>query len=230
MGYQLPNTGRDYQPHEVVSALQKAIRRSQPEKAVYWAVELQKSGLDVWCWNRLKEILSEDIGPADRYLPATINALAETAAAEKKRNGGGGLQLVHAVILMATAPKTRLVAQAAIHASSDQHERLEIPDEALDKHTRRGLKMGRGIEHFLTEAALLVPPPEDLEGFYEALHDEYMAERRRRIAKDPTLPQNPWVAKKSRKGGNEDWIPPSQKQIDFDPETGEIEEDTVGKT
>jgi len=35
------------------------------------------------------------------------------------------------------------------------------PDHALDKHTRRGKRMGRGIEHFRTEGAKLVPSATD---------------------------------------------------------------------
>ena len=33
----------------------------------------------------------------------------------------------------------------------------EIPDIAFDKHTTRGKKMGRGSEHFLNEASIVIP-------------------------------------------------------------------------
>ena len=37
----------------------------------------------------------------------------------------------------------------------NSEERLEIPDYALDKHTYRGKKMGRGLDHFFAEGAKL---------------------------------------------------------------------------
>ena len=35
----------------------------------------------------------------------------------------------------------------------------EMPDFALDQHTLEGRKLGRGLDHFRQEGALLVPPP-----------------------------------------------------------------------
>ena len=35
----------------------------------------------------------------------------------------------------------------------------EIPGYALDMHTMKGKAMGRGLEHFRSEGAKLVPPP-----------------------------------------------------------------------
>jgi hypothetical protein len=35
-----------------------------------------------------------------------------------------------------------------------------VPDWALDQHTARGKRLGRGLTHFLTEGARLIPPPE----------------------------------------------------------------------
>ncbi|MGX7156598.1 hypothetical protein ACWOC7_15575, partial [Enterococcus rivorum] len=36
----------------------------------------------------------------------------------------------------------------------------EVPDIALDKHTTRGMEMGRGSEHFLHEASKVIPQAE----------------------------------------------------------------------
>lgn len=191
MSRDLPDTLRGYQPHEVVSAMQKAIRRSQVKEANYWAVELHNSGYTAWLWKRLDEILSEDIGPADRYLPAQIAALRDTCMGLAKK-GGGNLQVVHAVTLMATAKKSRLVCRIAISENSDHHERYEIPDEALDRHTRRGRQMGRGVDHFLDEAAKLIDPPADVEAHLAEVDREYAEHRRRLIRRDATLPNNPW--------------------------------------
>jgi len=94
-------------------------------------VELYESGHPGWLWNRLQEIAVEDIGPADRDLPATIRTLREWSDTKRKAKKGGGMEAVQATILLATARKSRLAALMVIEALSDHADRLEIPDEAL---------------------------------------------------------------------------------------------------
>lgn len=159
--YYSQRTVRGYLTHEVVSALQKAIRRCQPELAVYWAVELDRSsstgGMQVW--NRLAIITSEDIGLAEPDLPATIAALFETWKQQRARNSAAHperLMLVHAVLLLARARKSRMV-DHAVHAMYTTNETLyEIPDEARDMHTAAGRRLRRGSDHWYEEAAVLV--------------------------------------------------------------------------
>ena len=143
-----------------VSALQKAIRRSHTDDALYWATELSEGGYPGYLWRRLKVILSEDIGIAEPDLPATIHALHSTWEAQRKEKGGtGSLATMHAVALMATAKKSRLVNHALIHhCAADRDAYRDPPDWALDQHTRRGRQMGRGIAHFFNEAAQLADP------------------------------------------------------------------------
>jgi len=50
---------------EVVSALQKSIRRGDEEGALYWSLELSESSFGQYLWRRLLIIASEDIGLAD---------------------------------------------------------------------------------------------------------------------------------------------------------------------
>ena len=64
---------------EVVSALQKAIRRCQVDDALYWAVDMYLTGYDEYCRKRLRIMASEDVGPAEP-LPATVDALYHTYA------------------------------------------------------------------------------------------------------------------------------------------------------
>jgi hypothetical protein len=201
-----------------VSALQKAIRRSQPEPAVYWGFELWKSGYDNWAWSRMREIASEDIGIADRTLPANLAALEETSRLENKKKGGsaGALQFVQAVLLLATAEKSRLVALMAIVNDSDHAPRLEIPDEALDKHTRRGRALGRGFDHFINEAAKLEDPPSESE--INRLEGSF---RRCRIAigeKAPDLPSNPWKANGKDDAPVDSWLPDEEPKGDVQEE------------
>lgn len=72
---------------------------------------------------------------------------------------------MHACALVATSPKSRLIDHTCV-VHFRAHTRREIPDETLDKHTARGKTMGRGFEHFFTEAARL-DPPSTIEDRYE---------------------------------------------------------------
>ena len=144
---------------EVVSALQKAIRRCQVDDALYWAVDMYLTGYDEYCWKRLKVIASEDIGPAEPHLPATLAALYQTYTELKKKKDPHDpqkLQFVHAVLLVASARKSRVVDHALIHHFVNHAQlKREIPDCALDKHTLRGKQMGRGFDHFFAEGGRL---------------------------------------------------------------------------
>lgn len=161
----MPTTVRGYDAAEVVSALQKCIRRGLDDDAIYWAVELERSGLGAWCWKRLRVITSEDVGLAWPEGPAVIAALHATYldlkrnAAKPPKQRPWRLVLVHAVLLLARAPKSRLVDVAQIVAFRDD-ERRELPDVAIDRHTARGKRAGRGWEHFWTEGAQLHPHAE----------------------------------------------------------------------
>lgn len=213
-GYTHPPTRRGYQVHEVVSALQKAIRRSQVKEAVYWALEMHSSSHKSWCWNRLQTICSEDIGLADRYLPAQIATLR---AWSEKAKEGGGMELAHAVQLLATAPKSRVACWMVLETVSDHHERLEIPDEALDQHTRRGLRMGRGTEHFLEEAQTLVDPDDAAQadgwdGMDEKMaHLEVEAREHWRIVHAGTPEEKAQLPDNPRRKRDESWVPPADR-------------------
>jgi replication-associated recombination protein RarA len=147
-GDQLSRGG--YRMDEVTSALQKAVRRGAEADALWWATELDLSGYGAHAWSRLVTICSEDVGLAWPEGPAVIHALHETWLAQKKaagkdaRPGVGMLQLVHAVAALSRAPKSRIVDNACnlYYGHRDTLE-FEVPDYALDSHTRRGREMGR---------------------------------------------------------------------------------------
>jgi replication-associated recombination protein RarA len=145
---------------EVVSALQKCIRRGLLDDAVYWAVDMYLTGYDEYCWKRLRIMASEDVGPAEPNLPATIEALYRTYTDLKKKKDEAHapqrLQLVHAVILLAQARKNRVVDHALIyHFGNHAMLKRSVPDFALDKHTAAGKRLGRGSEHFFSEGIKL---------------------------------------------------------------------------
>jgi len=145
---------------EVASALQKSIRRGHEQEALHWASELDLAGYGGYVWKRLRIIASEDVGPADSGVAVQIRVLYENWVEARKAKEDDPLNaaifLVHAVILLARAPKSRIVDHALmVMYEGDRAPALEIPDYALDKHTARGRKMGRGHDHFFDVAAQL---------------------------------------------------------------------------
>lgn len=175
-------TLRGFVVGEVVSALQKAVRRSQEREAVVWAVELDQSGHGNYLWNRLEIICSEDVGVAWLEGPAVIAALKDSydrAVARRNGNRPERLFVVHAAMLLARAPKSRRVDEALWAVYGQQEPWFDIPDEALDIHTARGRKMGRtptsqqGLDHWFNEASRLVGEAPDCDtGPY---HERFMS-------------------------------------------------------
>jgi replication-associated recombination protein RarA len=144
---------------ECVSALQKAIRRGELEHACWWAAELDRSGHGALAWSRLETICSEDVGPALPHGPAVVEALRQQWDRAKKRRNANRperLPLMHAVLLLAGAPKTRIVDHAAWASYGHDDRLFDVPDWALDMFTARGKRMGRGADHWETSSALLV--------------------------------------------------------------------------
>jgi replication-associated recombination protein RarA len=162
-GFKPIKTMRGYDMFEVASSLQKAIRRSEVDEACYWASELDLSGYSEYLWKRLTVICSEDIGTAWREGPAVIEALYQgwkRLRAKKDRNRPEGLLCAHATVLLATADKSRYANSAAlVHwVAKDEGQVRDVPDHALDRHTRRGKSMGRDLAHFFEVGAKLVNP------------------------------------------------------------------------
>jgi replication-associated recombination protein RarA len=63
------------------------------------------------------------------------------------------LFLVHAVMLLARARKSRAVDNACVVFYAGTRPKREVPDHALDKHIKRGRQLGRGFKYFFDEAA-----------------------------------------------------------------------------
>jgi replication-associated recombination protein RarA len=160
-----------YRLGEVASALQKCIRRGQVDDALYWATELDLAGYPEYVWKRLRIIASEDIGPADHYAAVMTRALYESwldlRKKDDRKHAPERLFLVHAVIYLAQAPKSRMVDHALITHYEGKRDGREIPDCALDLHTQRGRTMRRGWAHFWKEGAQLSNPGA-VDDFYAA--------------------------------------------------------------
>jgi len=153
-------TKKGYDFFEVSSAFQKSVRRGLEEEALYWGIELFNSNYDEYLWKRIKIITSEDVGLASINMPIIIEALYNNYTEQKKKkdekNRPERLFLIHAILLLVRAPKSRLVDWTLIsffnnHETDDR----EIPEYALDNHTIRGKKMGRNYKYFYDESSKL---------------------------------------------------------------------------
>jgi hypothetical protein len=63
--------------------------------------------------------------------------------------------LVHAVVLLARARKSRMLDHALVVMYGGDRPSRPVPDYAVDRHTARGARMGRDMQHFLDEGAQL---------------------------------------------------------------------------
>jgi replication-associated recombination protein RarA len=155
---------------EVASALQKSIRRGDEREALYWASELDLAGYGNYCFKRLRIIASEDVGLGEPLVHVQVRCLYENWLEQRKPDKGDSLNaavfLVHAVIVLARASKTRLVDSALMVSYEGERARLEIPDYALDPHTHRGRQLHRGQDHFFEEAARLENEAEEIRDIY----------------------------------------------------------------
>jgi replication-associated recombination protein RarA len=151
-----PLTARGYDIYELLSALQKDIRRCNEYQAIHWAIELESFNAKM-LWNRLRVIASEDIGIANAEATLLIDVLErQYTDAVTRKNDSSRLFLVHAVLYLARSPKSRIVDDLLITAYGNikyNGEKLEIPDYALDNHTLRGKKIGRDIKFFIEEGS-----------------------------------------------------------------------------
>jgi hypothetical protein len=122
-----------YNGYQVVSALQKCIRRGLEQDALFWATELWASSSQTgreYIWHRLRVIASEDIGLADNDACVQVSALY----ANFTRRPNEKIFLWHAVLLLARAPKSRIVDHAGITISRGPRPKREMPSFAIDNH------------------------------------------------------------------------------------------------
>jgi replication-associated recombination protein RarA len=167
--YRALTTAHDYPLDEVASALQKAVRRSQVDEALWWAAELNVSGYGAYCWRRLMVIANEDIGLAHSQAPILVWSLYSMSVEIRKAQPGPAAEkatrewepeaLLHATWYLACAPKNRELpdAYSTITLRMRGGERIQVPDEALDNHTARGRAMGRSEGFFQREGRKVEP-------------------------------------------------------------------------
>lgn len=129
---------------EVVSALQKMIRRGKEYEAVYFAYCLHVSGFGKYLWRRLSVISCEDCGLVNPGTPVIVNSLREmwenNIRSIKDPTLGDFLFPLQAVLFMCRVEKTREGDSLANIVEEDFQKGVgpDIPEVALDPHTKRG--------------------------------------------------------------------------------------------
>ena len=191
--YQI-TTQNGYKLGEVISALQKDIRRGNEYNAMYWCLELIPK-FENYLWKRLTVIVNEDIGIAAPELLTLVPSQANVYFAfreDKGRSGSARLVLANTILAMCRAPKSRIADhfQCTVLQNKIHMAQMPIPDYALDKHTGAGKQMGRGTEHWLEEGCKLVNPA-DLDDPYAVQAAEWW--------KSPTFKKIDWAP---RTGGS----------------------------
>jgi putative ATPase len=118
----LPDYDRDGDGHfNLISALHKSVRGSDPDAALYWLARMLEGGEDpLYIARRLLRIASEDVGMADPQ--ALVVAGAAQQAVHFLGMPEGDLALAQTVVYLATAPKSNELYTAYARAKEDAHE------------------------------------------------------------------------------------------------------------
>jgi len=134
--------------YDVISALHKSVRGSDPDAALYWLVRMLDGGVDArYISRRLIRMASEDIGLADpRALRMTLDA-AETY--ERLGSPEGELTLAQAVVYLAIAPKSNAVYKAynAVRALVKTDATRPVPMHLRNAPTKLMTELGYGREY-----------------------------------------------------------------------------------
>lgn len=144
--------------YNLISALHKSIRGSDPDAALYWLARMLGGGEDpIYLARRLVRMASEDIGLADPMaLPA---AMASLSAYQLLGTPEGELALAQTVVHLASAPKSNAVYVAFKAAQRSAYETgsLAPPAHIMNAPTKlmKDLGYGAGYQY----------DPDTVEGF-----------------------------------------------------------------
>jgi putative ATPase len=136
--------------YNLISALHKSLRDSDPDASLYWLARMLESGEDaLYLARRLVRFASEDVGNADPQ--ALALALAAKEAYDFLGSPEGDLALAQATAYLALAPKSNAVYVAFDAAREDVRSR---PAEPVPLHLRnaptglmRDLGYGRDYQY-----------------------------------------------------------------------------------
>jgi replication-associated recombination protein RarA len=156
------HTRHDLAADEVISALQKEIRRGHTENAAFLAYEMLTTSeeLEAKLWQRLQVISVEDIGYGQVDAPVLIQALFQMHHNFPRPQGDRFLFALHAVRYLCQCTKDRSSDEMlnwVKYTIETEGQRPIVPEYAIDMHTAAGQRLGRGKRHFLEEGALVAP-------------------------------------------------------------------------
>jgi putative ATPase len=187
--------------YNLISALHKSVRGSDPDAALYWLARMLDGGEDpLYIARRLVRMAVEDIGLADpRALPL---AIAAKDAYHFLGSPEGELALAEAAVYLATAPKSNRVYEAFARAAQLARE---TPAEPVPLHIRnaptplmKDLGYGAGYRYDHDEPGAIAPQeymPDSLVGrrLYQPSGRGFEGEIARRL--------EAWMAKRLEAGG-----------------------------
>jgi putative ATPase len=181
-------TGEEH--YNLISALHKSMRNSDPDAALYWLARMIEAGEDpLYVARRLVRFASEDVGLADPQ------ALAITIAAKDAVHfmgmPEGNTALAQAAIYLAVAPKSNAVYRAYAEAAGAAAEEVAEP---VPLHLRnaptglmKALEYGKGYKYAHDEPEGVanmecLPPAHQGRTFYQPTDRGLEAEIARRLA------------------------------------------------
>lgn len=149
LGAALARYDKDRDGHyDLISALHKSVRGSDPDAALYWFARMLEGGEDpLFLARRLIRMASEDIGLAD---PQALGvAVAAREAYHVLGSPEGELALAQAVIHLATAPKSNATytAYKAARVLAKEGGSLAPPSTILNAPTKLMKEIGRGSDY-----------------------------------------------------------------------------------
>lgn len=136
--------------YNIISALHKSMRNSDPDAAVYWLSRMLEAGEDpIYIARRITRFASEDIGLAD------TNALNVAVNVYHACHFIGmpecNVHLTEAVIYMSLAPKSNSCYNAYMYASSDARQTLAEPVPLVIRNAptklMKELNYGKGYQY-----------------------------------------------------------------------------------
>ncbi len=182
---------RDREEHyNLISALHKSLRGSDPDAALYWLARMLAGGEDPrYIARRLVRFAVEDIGMADPN--ALTQALAAWEAYERLGSPEGELAIAQSVLYLGTAPKSNAgyAALGAARRAARDHGSLMPPAHILNAPTKLMQELGYGAGYAYdhdTEEAFSGQNyfPDDMarEDFYRPSERGFEREVSRRLA------------------------------------------------
>lgn len=134
--------------YNLLSALQKSVRGSDPDAAVHYLARLIEGGADIqMIGRRLLVMASEDVGMAYPNAITIVNSCVQAALMVGFPEAQ--INLAQAVVLMASCPKSNASNEALNMAMRDLKSRKidDVPLHLKDSHYSGAAKRGHGIDY-----------------------------------------------------------------------------------